>query len=226
MANSPQTDTSPSAKQLVFLAMMATVVAVVVFLCGVLVGRGVPARGMLGAAVDSGLGSGVGPGLERGVGGADPETSPLDDLSYYGRLNDDAPSAVAPEPAASDSAAADSETSDPSAPAPSAADTPIEPATADATGDTPVPAVPDLPQALEAAYMVQVTALRDRDEARAIANRLQGGGYSAIVVNPPDGAEVGLFRVRVGPFADRAGAEDTRRRLEADEGYTTWVIEP
>src|SRR5688572_12458278 len=38
-------------KQLVFLFMAATVVAVVIFLCGVMVGRGVPAR--VGAAADA-----------------------------------------------------------------------------------------------------------------------------------------------------------------------------
>ena len=37
-------EAAPSAKQIVFLFMASTVVAVVVFLCGVLVGRGVPAR--------------------------------------------------------------------------------------------------------------------------------------------------------------------------------------
>ena len=51
MANSGQTESAPSAKQLVFLAMVATAVAVIVFLCGVLVGRGVPLRrgGVAGA---------------------------------------------------------------------------------------------------------------------------------------------------------------------------------
>ena len=42
MASQASNDTTPNAKQLVFLFMAATVVAVVVFLCGVLVGRGVP----------------------------------------------------------------------------------------------------------------------------------------------------------------------------------------
>ena len=44
MAPDASSDVTPSAKQLVFLFMAATVVAVVVFLCGVLVGRGVPLR--------------------------------------------------------------------------------------------------------------------------------------------------------------------------------------
>ena len=48
MANQGPTESAPSAKQLVFLAMTATVVAVIVFLCGVLVGRGMPARGAPG----------------------------------------------------------------------------------------------------------------------------------------------------------------------------------
>jgi DedD protein len=44
MAPDASSDVTPNAKQLVFLFMAATVVAVVVFLCGVLVGRGVPLR--------------------------------------------------------------------------------------------------------------------------------------------------------------------------------------
>ena len=202
--------------------MMATVVAVVVFLCGVLVGRGVPARRVLGAAVDPGLAAGAPLGLEAGGGHVDTDASPLDDLSYYGRLNDAPPST---DGAPSDPPTADT-VPDPSAPALSATDTTPESATTDAAGAAVVPEIPDTPSAVVASYRVQVTALRSQDEARAVANRLQGRGYSAILVNPADGAEVGLFRVRVGPFADRAGAEGARQRLGAEEGFTTWVIEP
>ena len=42
--NHGPSEAAPSAKQLVFLAIMATVVAVIVFLCGVVVGRGTAAR--------------------------------------------------------------------------------------------------------------------------------------------------------------------------------------
>ena len=89
------TEATPSAKQLVFLAMLATVVAVIVFLCGVLVGRGMPARRGAAAVTEAASGAGtVGIGLQE----IPPDTAvargaPLDDLSYFERLS-------SPEPAA------------------------------------------------------------------------------------------------------------------------------
>ena len=90
------TEATPSAKQLVFLAMLATVVAVIVFLCGVLVGRGMPARrGAAAAVTEAASGAGT---AGIGLQGIPPDTavargSPLDDLSYFERLS-------SPEPAA------------------------------------------------------------------------------------------------------------------------------
>ena len=223
MANSGQTESTPSAKQLVFLSMMATVVAVIVFLCGVLVGRGVPARRVTGG-VEAGLGA---TGLEdtlRGRGAA-ADGSPLDDLSYFRRLNTPAPSASSAEPAAPDETTA-TPTDDAASPAPPATERIPAPPTdgddADDAGDIAHAAAP----AAGAGYMVQVTALRDAGAARAIAEGLRTGGYRAVVVDPPDGAPVGVFRVRVGPFADRAAAERVSARLQTEEAYTTWVIQP
>ena len=80
-----------SAKQLVFLAMMAMFVAVIVFLCGVLVGRGVSARPVVGRMATETAPGGAGT-LGFGVPeiALDPEAeqgSPLDSLSYSDRLS-------------------------------------------------------------------------------------------------------------------------------------------
>mgnify|MGYP001358707058 CR=1 FL=1 len=91
MVISPRSDPAPSAKQLVFLAIMATVVAVIVFLCGVLVGRGVPARGTAMGTVSDVLPWGsaqVAIGVPEVPTSEDAETaSPLVGLSYFERLN-------------------------------------------------------------------------------------------------------------------------------------------
>ncbi|MBM40511.1 MAG: hypothetical protein CL483_01130 [Acidobacteria bacterium] len=185
MANSVQTDAPPSAKQLVFVAMMATVVAVIVFLCGVLVGRGLPVQRMgAGDPLQSGLAGAV--LFDTDVATVDDGTSPLEDLSYHDELTEPAPSQSAR----------------------SAAEAP-----------TPPPTEPD-------GYMVQVTALRDPAEAQAVADRLIGRGYSAVVVAPADGAPVGVFRVRVGPFENSTEAERSRERMETEEAFTPWVIQP
>jgi len=94
MASDALSDGTPSAKQLVFLFMAATVVAVVVFLCGVLVGRGVPFR-FVGDTTAFGSGSNV--VLDGGLMAVDsgrpsePPTNVGDDLSYYIRLENDTP---------------------------------------------------------------------------------------------------------------------------------------
>ena len=94
MASDALSDGTPSAKQLVFLFMAATVVAVVVFLCGVLVGRGVPFR-FVGDTTAFGFGSDG--DLNDGLMAVDsdrPSATPTivgEDLSYYIRLENDTP---------------------------------------------------------------------------------------------------------------------------------------
>ena len=169
MPNHGPSEAAPGAKQLVFLAMMATVVAVIVFLCGVLVGRGTQARrGAAAVATEAATGAGIfgigvldvslDPGAARG--------SPLDDLTYFERLSSLDP---APETLAS-----------------------------------------------AAVFAVQVTALHSGDEARTVEAGLVAKGYPAFVVDPVPGAPDAVYRVRVGPYADKSAADTVRRRLEAD----------
>ena len=72
-------------KQLVFLFMAATVVSVVIFLCGVLVGRGVRAE-------------------RAGMAGVDP--APLGTVSAADTTEPQVPSVTTPAPAGSDPTAA------------------------------------------------------------------------------------------------------------------------
>ena len=101
MASSTSSTATPSPKQLVFLFMASTVVAVVVFLCGVLVGRGVPVRQVAGVS-PSGVGNEAffGPGrageltpavLDPVSNAPSAAASAGDDLTYFQRLEEDGP---------------------------------------------------------------------------------------------------------------------------------------
>ena len=105
-------------KQLVFLFMAATVVSVVIFLCGVLVGRGVRAeRGAPDSAalVDVPIVDQTTATACAAPAGSDPRNAPppaaVDDLSYFNRLEkpetglDDLKQS-SPKPPASDRSAA------------------------------------------------------------------------------------------------------------------------
>ncbi len=166
MANHGPSESAPSAKQLVFLAMMATVVAVIVFLCGVLVGRGMPRRA--GAVATQAAPSGAGTRFGVPEIAPDPEAaqgSPLDALSYFDRLSR---TDAAPE-------------------------TPFAPAAelAPELGAAPSPPGPPSAAGVPVAagsFVVQVTALRSGDAARTVAAELVAKGYPAVVVDPAPGA--------------------------------------
>jgi cell division septation protein DedD len=190
-------------KQLVFLFMAATVVSVVIFLCGVLVGRGVRAERTQEAqtelmaplpAADAAAAD-----IPADASGAPPA---VDDLSYFNRLERQAPLPeqlpTAGEPIA---AAAD--------PVPTAA--PPEPRAAAAA----VPAGTD-------GYAVQLAALNSRTEAEAMAQRLLAKGYTAYVLAPTGGTPA-VFRVRVGTFPTRREAQTVAARLEQEERFKPWI---
>lgn len=219
MVNSPRSDPAPSAKQLVFLAIMATVVAVIVFLCGVLVGRGVPARRTAMGTVSDVLPGGsaqVAIGVPEVPTSEDAETaSPLVGLSYFERLNGIEPVVEAVE---LQRVGQDASTTEGDAP---------EAATAVAVTEGSVPPLttPSAPGPAGGMFVLQVTALRESAEANQVAEGLVASGYPAFVVAPAADAPVAVFRVRVGPYADRAEAEAAGRRLEAEQRLKPWVIQ-
>jgi cell division septation protein DedD len=222
-----------SGKQLVFLFMATTVVSIVIFLCGVLVGRGVQyARGGVPGA--SGLVSDAADGSEdeAAAAPASGEPTPVSGLSYPESLpaRDGAPAAVVAG-AASDLGKAPRS----SAPAPAAAETPVpSPATPAATAppkEAPAPReAPPPPAAASSApapaedggFTVQVTALKNKPEADAIAQRLQTRGYKAYVVAPGAGGQV-IYKVRVGVNMQRQEADTVMRRLQNEEKFKPWI---
>jgi cell division septation protein DedD len=205
-------------KQLVFLFMAATVVSVVIFLCGVLVGRGVRAeRGIEVAELST-----ADPAPQQAAAsptstpaGSDPTAASappaVDDLSYFNRLEGSNPP---PEQLKATAPAAAAPAAGKRAPAQRAATAPPPvnaPAPAAATNE---------PQGT--GYAVQIAALNVRSEADAIARRLATKGYAAYVLDPAAGTPQ-IYRVRIGKFGSRREAETIATKLEKEEQFKPWV---
>jgi cell division septation protein DedD len=227
-------------KQLVFVFMAATVVSVVIFLCGVLVGRGVRAERATAMADASSSAPVATPSVPPpqpapAAPGSDPTVAApppaAEDLSYFNRLEKKGQPAETLKPASEK-------------PAPSADRAARETAKAEkSAAPAPVPARPapepkesprkPSPEALQAAqtvpnepsgsgFALQITALRERGEAETIAKRLSAKGYAAYVMRPPAGTPA-VYRVRVGKFKTRHEAEAIAARLQKEEQFTPWI---
>jgi len=210
-----------SGKQLVFLFMATTVVSVVIFLCGVLVGRGVraeraaeipdPAAALAPAPTDT-------VAEAEPVATAEPPTPPAESV--------DADPPPVPQPETEKPEAAVPPPSRPrekTAPAATAARTPAPPA--DVPGGQPASKTRASAPApsTRGTWVVQIVALRDRGMASSIVERLSGKGYPAFLVNPTAGTPAPVFKVQVGRYADRDEAELVARRLEKEEQFKPWV---
>jgi cell division septation protein DedD len=232
-------------KQLVFLFMAATVVSVVIFLCGVLVGRGVRAERAASAdlAPSSDVNADIRPSqppVPAAAATADPAAAapspPAEDLSYFKRLEEPKqprealkPPAkkAAPAPESVSSAATPAAKSKANVPGPSATPSIAAPPSSAATSSSAAPAAAASPSASNAAapapgqgYAVQIAALNVRSEADAIAKHLTSKGYSAYV--SANGSPA-IYRVRVGTFKTRREAESVAAKLQKEEQLKPWV---
>ena len=186
-------------KQLIFLFMAATVVSVVIFLCGVMVGRGVRSgRGETSASAE----------LETPAQAAPAPIAPAPAPASSAPAKAQAkPAATAPAPAPPKAAAEKAAVAEKAAPKP----------------EPPAPVDKDKPAAVTSGgYAVQLTALRDRSEADAVVKRLAGKGYPAYVVNPLPGKPP-VYRVQVGRYQNRADADRIASRLQKEEQFSPWV---
>jgi DedD protein len=236
-------------KQLVFLFITATVVSVVIFLCGVLVGRGV--RAGQGAIADASPVSTVADTSPQQPAaapvptpaGSDPTAAPAppapaDDLSYFDRLQKPNAAAEQLKPPSGRSTgtverpapAAARESAQPPAPERRAE---VERPAPPAPRETPPPPAPKEAAPAPAAdaagleptgqgFAVQIAALNVRSEADAIARRLSSKGYAAYVLAPVGGTP-SVYRVRIGKFPTRREAESIAARLQKEEQFKPWV---
>jgi cell division septation protein DedD len=62
-------------------------------------------------------------------------------------------------------------------------------------------------------WFVQVAAFKSRENADRQVSQLKAKGYTAIVQADPGS----LFRVRIGPFQERAEASKTAERLQRED---------
>src|SRR2546427_249629 len=167
--------------------MAATIVSVVIFLCGVLVGRGVRAERVAGqeTALTTGAADAATPQTAAtptaAPAGSDPTVAApppaVDDLTYFNRLE-------------KQKAAAEQLKSRPTA-------TTMSEKTAAGEARAPAAAMRAKetwsPPAAQS-WTVQIAALNERNAAEAIAKRLSSKGYAAYVFEPSDGTSV--YRVR------------------------------
>lgn len=200
-------------KQLVFMFMTVTVAAVVIFLCGVMVGRGVDtARAVsvaelppeAGADPTSATFTSLAPDAAAGTPVSTQDD--LKNLTYAQRLE-------APEP--------------PPEPAVEPAVVPVPAVAGKTPAAAPVPAAIQKPEAPTTepkgdGFVVQVAAVQSRSEADAIAKRLSSKGFPSFVSTPGSGAPR-VYRVRVGKYKDKREAEDVARRLQQEEQFNPWI---
>ncbi len=224
-------------KQLVFVFMAATVVSVVIFLCGVLVGRGVRSeRGAAAGLVDStqsalntsdegkvDLAASVRPPTVVQPGDDPTKAPPPAPPNADGESGGEAPreTASAAKPSASGLAK-------PAPPAAAAAATkpaatvtgkPAAEAAAAETGRPGQAADIPAPDDPRQGWVVQVAATKTRGEADTMAKRLSAKGYSAFVLS----GSADVFRVRVGGYKSRRDAETVATRLRQEERINPWV---
>lgn len=187
-----------SGKQLFFLFMATTVVSILIFLTGVLVGRNVHAERETEMAVDTATAATQGPEVGSEAPAGEPPAPVIDpELSYHERLQQDKPKEeLKPQTAQ----AQQPERVKPAPPPP-----------AEAKIDVPTSGRPG-------AWVIQVLALSNRETASSIVKGLTAKGYPAFLLQPAPGAP-SIYRVQVGRYRDRGEAEQVARRLEKDDQF-------
>jgi DedD protein len=231
-------------KQLVFMFMAATVVSVVIFLCGVLVGRGVrqpPADAIAAANTDTA----IDPTAPFDVTSLKPavtsEPAPApenENLTYAERLEAPTPSneplkfaeskPAVPPPAvgkpAPAKAAAVPEPKPQPAPKPEVSRAAPKTAAAQPAPVLKTDAVRASSSFAEPpgkGFVLQVQAFPTRVAAEALAGRLKGKGYRAFVTVNPDNVPL-KYRVRVGRYETKREAQIASDRLK-QEDFKPWL---
>ncbi len=152
----------------------------------------------------------------------DPGTEPLERLDFFSRDGEVASNGP-PEEAARPAADAG-----PAEPAPGPETTP-PPAPADAgppaAAPEPEPARP-APAAPQdgASLVVQVFSSNNQVQAQGVVDKLRSGGYPALL-SPVEVSGRTMYRVRIGPYADRRVAEGIAEQVRRDFRLETWITE-
>jgi cell division septation protein DedD len=211
--------------------MAGTVAAVVIFLCGLMVGRNLRSPRTEVAATttettvtdptrpnDQALPPPTASSTESGTPVTAQET-----LTYSNRLEAQTPPE---ETLRSPGEAPPAEKTQPARPetkpAPARADdkAPAKPDPKPDPKPAPADAKTTVPEPAGNGFAVQVAAVKTRAEADAIAGRLKSKGYPAFVAQ---GTAAAAFRVRVGKYPDKRQADAVAARLQKEEQFKPWI---
>ena len=215
-------------KQLVFFFMAAVAIAVVVFLCGVMVGRGVRDAALAAGGTSIISGPGAGQSLKSAVAPADVRR----ELDFPQRLEaDEAESRLADQVSNPEKLVASvTRSARPRDGARRAAESPrtvaeVEPApSSPSASDAEVPrsVAPALIGSERGAFTIQVVALKTEEAAESLVNRLKEARYRAYL---EPGGSAGLYRVRVGRFESRSEAEQVATALRDVEKFKPYITQ-
>jgi cell division septation protein DedD len=214
-------------KQLVFFFMAAVAIAVVVFLCGVMVGRGVHDATLAASGTSIISGPGASQSMQSAVAPADVRR----ELDFPQRLEADQPEAELESQASSpetlvakvkkktvskQSSSPITENASESEPPAPATPAPVRP-----NAGSPSPE-PTLIGSDTGAFTIQVVALKTEQAAESLVNRLREARYRAYL---EPGGSAGLYRVRVGRFDSRAEAEQVSAKLRDVEKFKPYITQ-
>ncbi len=229
-------------KQLVFMFMAATVVAVVIFLSGVMVGRGVrlPEADVLAASPDPVVDP-IAP-LDTLAAGASaeaaasprtalvPEPGPVlqENLTYDQHLGAPVAPAEPLKPAERRVAVPPREAKKPGASKVVAAVEKKEPAPAPAVEKSaakpqPVTASKNFAEPPGNGWAAQVQTFGSVSDAEALAGRLKAKGYRTFVALNESGPPNARYRVRIGKYPTRSEAVAVGQKLQREERFEPWV---
>ncbi len=230
---------APSPKQVVFLFMAATVTAVVVFLCGVLVGRSVSGGSQQPVFGANELTERTSDRLREfdqlppvvEIPSDEPSAAAKsgDQFSYFGRLRDqvlydeqlidEVPETLSQMDSSRVKINEHLPEQNSSLPFSEENIDQLRRSAIETTGKS----LSSQSTSLESGFTVQVSALRDRQAALDMVDRLRAKNFPAFVVDSPPDAPVAVYRIRVGRFREWTTADQMRQRLETEEQFRTWI---
>ncbi|HKB10485.1 MAG TPA: SPOR domain-containing protein [Vicinamibacterales bacterium] len=216
-------------KQLVFLFMAATVVSVVIFLCGVLVGRGVrverSAPENIASAGDAIPAPAAVPPAAQAPAGSDPTTAPppaSEDLTYFNRLEKQNAPAEKLKAQTAEPKHSEPKHSEPKQSEPKPSTSPRETASTigrSSSAETRPPAVP-VEKAKRAA--TKPDSAPPIKESAPAAKETERAAAPAEEPAPPAGDG---FAVQIAALIVRSEADAIAKRLSS-KGYAAYVLPP
>lgn len=208
-------------RQVLFAFVILLVCLLGAFIAGVWVGRGgeIAVAAVTPPAEGTAAGSGAEDGTE--VGGEE-----LEKLSFFGEERADGPGTTLRD----DLAAGEPTGGTPPAPAPPqpspAAPMPAPPAAQAPAVSQPEPAAPPAaaPATATGGLVVQVFSSRDEEQAKKVVDRLNRAGITAFL-SPVEVSGQTMYRVRMGPYSDRAEAQRVADQVRREHKLDTWITQ-